>query len=75
MARDGASRGMGLVRGVGIAFTLTFQLSASVLLGYFLGNWLDGLLHTAPWLTMVGVMAGVVAGFLGLYHLSRIMLR
>ncbi|MDA8066172.1 MAG: AtpZ/AtpI family protein [Thermaerobacter sp.] len=72
---EGGNRGMGIARGVGVAFTLSFQLAASVLLGYLLGQWLDSLLHTAPWLTVAGVLTGVVAGFVGLYHLSRVLLR
>lgn len=62
-------------RAVTVALTLATQLIVSVLLGFFLGKWLDGLLHTDPWLSIVGVVAGIGTGFYGLYHLSRILLK
>ena len=59
------------IRGVGMAAALATQLILAVFLGFLLGHWLDGLLHTTPWLTIVGVLLGIVAGFVGLFHLSR----
>ncbi len=46
-----------------------FQLVASILIGVFLGQWLDKRWHTAPWLMMTGLFLGVSAGF---YNLFRI---
>ena len=59
------------LRGVGVAAALSTQLIVSVVLGFLLGRWLDGVLHTGPWLTIAGVMVGIVAGFVGLFQLSR----
>lgn len=39
------------------------QLAAGVLLGFWAGYRLDGLLHTAPWLMLAGAAAGLAAGF------------
>lgn len=39
----------------------TFLASIGVCL--FLGWWLDGLLGTKPWLTVVGAFLGIAAGF------------
>jgi F0F1-type ATP synthase assembly protein I len=36
-------------------------LIASPLVGFFLGRFADGKLHTTPWLTLVGVVLGFVA--------------
>jgi len=36
-------------------------LIAAPLVGFFLGRFADAKLHTAPWLTLVGVAAGFVA--------------
>jgi ATP synthase protein I len=60
-------------RGVGVAAALSAQLIVSVVLGFLLGRWLDGMFHTGPWLTIVGVLVGIVAGFVGLFQLSRVL--
>lgn len=60
-------------RGVGIAAVLSAQLAFSIVAGFLLGHWLDGVFRTAPWLTIVGVLLGIVAGFIGLFRLSRVL--
>lgn len=61
------------VRSIGVAVTLFIQLAGTILLGYIIGRWLGGLLHIGPWLSIVGVLFGIVAGFVGFYHLSRVL--
>lgn len=46
-----------------VAFTSGLTLLAGLFLGYYGGRWLDGLAGTAPWLTLVGTLLGIVAGF------------
>lgn len=41
---------------------LAMQLIASILVFTFLGQYLDGQLGTAPWLTVAFSLAGVVGG-------------
>lgn len=60
-------------RGVGVAAALAAQLVLSIFLGFLLGHWLDNVFHAGPWLTIIGVVLGIVAGFMGLFHLSRIL--
>ncbi|MCY0879200.1 MAG: AtpZ/AtpI family protein [Firmicutes bacterium] len=60
-------------RGVGVAAALAAQLVIAIVVGYAIGHWLDGKLHTAPWLTIIGVLMGIVAGFVGLFQLSRVL--
>lgn len=60
-------------RGVGVAAALSAQLIVSIVLGFLLGHWLDGVFNTGPWLTVVGALVGIVAGFVGLFQLSRVM--
>ena len=43
-------------------------LVTCILLGYLGGRWLDGKLGTDPWLGMVGVVLGSVAGFIQLFR-------
>ncbi|HEY2749602.1 MAG TPA: AtpZ/AtpI family protein [Polyangia bacterium] len=47
----------------------------AVCLGLFAGHWADRRWHTEPWLTLVGVVVGVAAGFRELYRLSKKALR
>lgn len=75
MAGNRTNRGAAMARGVGVALMLSFQLTVSVLLGYLLGHWLDGLTNDGPWLSVTGVLIGVGAGFFGIYHLSRVLMK
>ena len=43
----------------------------AVVIGWAAGNWADGRLYTRPWLTIVGLIVGVVSGFRELYRLAR----
>ncbi len=54
----------GLYGAVGI------QLALSVVAGWFIGNYFDGRLKTAPWLALLGLVAGFIGG---LYNLIRIL--
>ncbi len=46
-----------------VAFTSGFTLLAGLLVGYYGGRWLDKLAGTTPWLSLVGIILGIVAGF------------
>ena len=41
-----------------------------ILVGFFLGNYLDRRLGMAPWMTLALLMLGVAAGFGWLYRMS-----
>ena len=41
-----------------------------ILVGFFLGNYLDRRLGSAPWIALLLLMLGVVAGFGWLYKMS-----
>ncbi len=47
------------------------ELSLSIFIGLAGGHWLDGRLQTRPWLTLVGLVLGTIAGFKGLYEVAR----
>lgn len=42
---------------------LGIELVAPILLGVFVGRWLDGRWNTEPWLLIVGAVLGLVLGF------------
>jgi ATP synthase protein I len=43
----------------------------AVLVGYAIGAFLDGRLHTKPWFTITWLLFGVAAGFRELFKLAR----
>jgi len=60
-----------------------WELSAGLLsfvfalgIGWWVGQWIDARLGTAPWLTLLFVAFGLVAGVLNVYRtMSRVMAR
>ncbi|HEX2677958.1 MAG TPA: AtpZ/AtpI family protein [Polyangiales bacterium] len=47
------------------------ELSLSVVIGLLGGRWLDRKLGTDPYLSLVGLLIGVAAGFRGLIRAAR----
>ena len=47
------------------------ELALSTVIGMLGGQWLDSKLSTAPWLTILGLILGVVAGFRSLIRAAR----
>jgi ATP synthase protein I len=45
----------------GLITAFVFELIACVVLGYLIGNFIDGKLGSDPW----GLMTGVIVGFIG----------
>ncbi len=43
-------------------------LVVCIVLGYFLGSYLDRRLGTSPWMLVVGVLLGTAAGFVQLFR-------
>ncbi|MGO0123396.1 AtpZ/AtpI family protein [Desulfothermobacter acidiphilus] len=52
-----------------VASTISIQFAASVVVGWWLGNYLDQRWHTAPWLGLLGLLVGIGAGILGIVRL------
>lgn len=48
--------------------TLGIELVLSVLLAGGVGYWLDGRLGTFPWLSVIGIILGTVAGLRSAYR-------
>jgi ATP synthase protein I len=46
------------------------QFPVAIALGYFFGRWLDGTLQTAPWLTILFSLFGIIAGFVNLFRIT-----
>jgi len=58
-------------RDMGRAATSGTLMVACVLIGYLGGEWLDSKLNTEPVLMVVGVILGMVAGFVELIQMVR----
>jgi ATP synthase protein I len=50
------------MRSAGLLLAIPTLLIVSPLGGFFLGEWLDRRFNTAPWLTIVFLLLGFVAG-------------
>jgi len=57
--RDPNSGGL---RTAGILLAIPTLLIVSPLVGFFIGSWLDQRFHISPWLTLIGLVLGFVAG-------------
>lgn len=44
---------------------------ASIIVGFFIGHFLDKWLKTDPWLTLVFILYGIAAGFANLFSQTR----
>ena len=55
--------------------TVGLELAISILLGYLAGDWLDGQLGTAPWLTLTMMGVGIGAGFMSLHRAMKRLMR
>jgi ATP synthase protein I len=53
------------------ASTVGLNLVFSTFIGLAIGYGLDSLFHTSPWLTIVFLLLGIVAGFRELWRLAR----
>lgn len=48
--------------------SLGLLLPSSIVVGLFMGYWLDKLLGTRPWLTLGFLVLGIISGFLSLFR-------
>lgn len=61
------NKDIGDVKSLGIVMSLGATIAGGVLLGFWLGHFLDKKLHTEPWLTVILLMLGIAAGFKAAY--------
>jgi ATP synthase protein I len=46
------------------------QFPVAMAIGYFWGQWMDGLFGTKPWLTIIFFVLGLIAGFVNLFRIT-----
>ena len=59
-----------ILRSLALVTQLGLMAVSPVLIGLFLGLWLDGRLQTRPWVTLFLTALGILVGLVGVYHLS-----
>jgi ATP synthase protein I len=59
------------LRTAGLLLAIPTLLIVSPLVGFFVGNWLDQRLHSAPWLGIVGLVLGFAAAGRETYRIYR----
>lgn len=59
------------LRQLGRLSTIGIEIAISIVVGILGGRWLDSKLDTEPFLTVLGMTFGVVAGFRSLYRTTR----
>ncbi|OIP32105.1 MAG: hypothetical protein COW04_07335 [Deltaproteobacteria bacterium CG12_big_fil_rev_8_21_14_0_65_43_10] len=60
-----------LFRLIGRYSTIGLEMVISVVIGILFGWWLDRLFNTEPWLTIIFMLFGIVAGFRSLFRLLK----
>lgn len=58
-------RALGLTGGIGAV------MAACIMIGYFIGRYLDAKFGTAPWLLIVSLLMSMTAGFLEVYKIVK----
>ena len=53
---------------VGLASTLGLTIVIATFIGLALGLWLDRVFDTSPWLTIIFLILGIIAGFRNFYR-------
>ena len=56
---------------LGMAWKLSTELLASVLVGFLLGYGVDTLAGTGPWGLLIGLGLGIAAGFMGVFRTAN----
>lgn len=70
MSRERGRRTAASVRRIADASSLGLAFPIAIGIGYLFGHWLDGVLTTSPWLTIVFSLFGIVAGFVNAFRIA-----
>lgn len=61
------------MRTVGRVSAVGMELGGAVIGSLLLGWWADSKLGTSPWLTLLGLLIGSIAGFKAVYSAAKLM--
>jgi ATP synthase protein I len=71
MSRDDKKTGNEFVRALSQLSQIGVMIIACILVGIFLGRFLDNLLGTSPWLLLVFTFLGIAAAFKSIFDFSK----
>lgn len=54
-----------------MAWTVGLNLVFSTFIGLAIGYWLDKVFGTSPWLTIIFLVLGIIAGFRELFKMAK----
>ena len=61
------------MRNTVVPIAVIMQLGAAIVAGtlvpLFVGLWLDSVLHTAPWITLIAMVVGVITAVTAVYQI------
>ena len=60
-----------ILRALSFISQLGFTIAACVVIGVFLGKFLDDLLNTSPWLLLIFSLLGMIAAFRAIFGLAN----
>jgi ATP synthase protein I len=60
-----------LIRTLGFLSSIGISMVAATFIGLAMGYYLDKWLGTTPWLTLVFLVFGIIAGFRNIFELTR----
>ncbi|WP_338450217.1 AtpZ/AtpI family protein [Niallia oryzisoli] len=55
-------------KAIALMSAILSQLVGTILVGIFLGRWLDGLIGTAPLFLILGLLAGLATGIFAIFR-------
>jgi ATP synthase protein I len=67
----GEDQGPGLFRGIADLSTIGINLVVATFVGLLIGIYLDRVFGTKPWLTIIFLIFGIIAGFRNIVRLAR----
>ena len=70
-ANDARKQRREVVRGLSMISQISIMMVVCVLIGVFLGRFLDDKLGTAPWMLLVCSLLGVAAAIKAIYDMSK----
>ncbi len=62
-------------KAIALMSAILSQLVGTILVGIFLGRWLDGLIGTAPLFLILGLLAGLAAGIIAIFRTIQLFYR
>jgi ATP synthase protein I len=71
MERKPRPSSLSLMEAVGVLSGMGFVIAVPIVVFAIVGHYLDGVIHTQPFLLLLGLLLGLVTGIVGAYRLYK----